>query len=90
MIRTKAAADLDNWIEKARASLIAPLTAGVAKDATAITGLSSNGQTDGQITQLKLVKRQRRAVPTSTCSKPGSLALHDPHSASKTTSQPFL
>lgn len=62
MIRTKAAAELDGWIEQARASLIAPLARGVAKDVAAIraaiTEPWSNGQTEGQITKLKLIKRQ--------------------------------
>ncbi len=62
MIRTKAATELDRWIEQARVSLIAPLARGVAKDVAAIraaiTQPWSNGQTEGQITRLKLVKRQ--------------------------------
>ena len=62
MIRTKAATELDGWIEQAKASLIAPLARGVAKDAAAIraaiTERWSNGQTEGQITKLKLIKRQ--------------------------------
>ncbi|MGI4800222.1 MAG: ISL3 family transposase [Janthinobacterium lividum] len=62
MIRTKAAAELDGWIEQARTSLIAPLARGVSKDVAAvraaITEPWSNGQTEGQITKLKLVKRQ--------------------------------
>ena len=62
IIRTKAAGDLDGWIEQARDSLIAPLARGVAKDVVAIraaiTEPWSNGQTESQITRLKLIKRQ--------------------------------
>ena len=62
MIRTKAVAELNGWIEHAKASLIAPLARGVTKDVAAIraaiTQPWSNGQTEGQITRLKLVKRQ--------------------------------
>ncbi len=62
MIRTKAAARLDGWIEHARASLIAPLARGVTKDVAAIRAAIiqpwSNGQTEGQITRLKMIKRQ--------------------------------
>lgn len=62
IIRSKVAADLDTWIEQAKTILVAPLAAGVARDVeairAAITEPWSNGQVEGQITRLKLVKRQ--------------------------------
>jgi transposase len=62
MIRRKTEADLITWIERARASPVASFASGVAKDEmavrAAITSLWSNGQTEGQITRLKLVRRQ--------------------------------
>ncbi len=62
MIQTKAAADLEPWIADASPTLIASFANGIAKDRAAvhaaITQPWSNGQTEGQITKLKLVKRQ--------------------------------
>jgi len=62
MIRKKAQADLDPWLERACTSLVASFANGVTKDkaaiSAAITTSWSNGQTEGQITKLKLVKRQ--------------------------------
>jgi transposase len=62
MIRRKAGADLDPWLDRARASLVASFANGVAKDIAAVRAAIvsqwSNGQTEGQITKLKLVKRQ--------------------------------
>jgi transposase len=62
MIRKKAHADLDPWLERARASLVASFANGVTRDqaavSAAVTSPWSNGQTEGQITKLKLVKRQ--------------------------------
>jgi transposase len=62
MFRTKAEAELDPWIEEARASLLSSLATGITNDKAAvraaITEPWSNGQTEGQITKLKLVKRQ--------------------------------
>lgn len=62
MVRKKSLADLDPWLERARASLVASFANGVVKDQAAVSAAIilpwSNGQTEGQITKLKLVKRQ--------------------------------
>jgi transposase len=62
MIRSKSLTDLQAWIERAKTSLVASFAKGVMKDrdavAAAIEYSWSNGQTEGQITKLKLVKRQ--------------------------------
>lgn len=62
MIRRKAEADLTSWIDRARKSLVASFANGVGKDEAAVRAAIilpwSNGQTEGQITKLKLVKRQ--------------------------------
>ena len=62
MIRKKAEANLERWLERARTSLVASFANGVIKDkaavSAAISSSWSNGQTEGQITKLKLVKRQ--------------------------------
>jgi transposase len=75
MVRHKTDADLPTWIAAARASLVASFASGVAKDEpavrAAITLPWSNGQTEGQITKLKLVKRQMYGRPRSICFKLG-------------------
>ncbi|MGY3079493.1 transposase [Bradyrhizobium sp. LM6.10] len=62
MIRRKAEAGLTPWIEPARASLAASFTRGVTSDEGAVRAAIispwSNGQTEGQITRRKLVRRQ--------------------------------
>jgi transposase len=62
MIRRKTEADLDSWIERGRARLIASFANGVARDIAAVRSAIvshwSNGHTEGQITKLKRVKRQ--------------------------------
>ena len=62
MIRKKTLADLEPWLDRARSSLVTSFASGVIKDkaavSAAITSPWSNGQTEGQITKLKLVKRQ--------------------------------
>jgi len=62
MIRRKTVADLDPWLDRGRDSLVASFVNGVVKDIAAVRAAItlpwSNGQTEGQITKLKLVKRQ--------------------------------
>jgi transposase len=61
-IRRKARTELDPWIADACDSLFAPFANGILKDkaavSAAITEPWSNGQVEGQINKLKLVKRQ--------------------------------
>ena len=62
MIRRKALAELDPWIDRAKATLVASFANGVTGDKAAVSAAISsgwsNGQTEGQICKLKLVKRQ--------------------------------
>jgi transposase len=62
MIRKKTEADLEPWIAEADTSLLTSFAGGIRRDyaavRAAITEPWSNGQTEGQITKLKLVKRQ--------------------------------
>jgi transposase len=62
MIRKKIEADLDPWIADTSTSLIVSFANGIIRDQVAvraaITSPWSNGPTEGQITKLKLVKRQ--------------------------------
>jgi transposase len=62
MVRKRSADDLDLWLERAKPSLLASFASGVIKDEAAVRAAMtlswSNGQTEGQITKLKLVKRQ--------------------------------
>ena len=62
MIRSKTAHMLEDWLETAKNSLIGSFANGVEKDIDAVRNAIispwSNGQTEGQITRLKLIKRQ--------------------------------
>jgi transposase len=62
IIRRKALVDLEEWIDRAKRSLVAAFANGIIKDKeavqAAIASSWSNGQTEGQICKLKLVKRQ--------------------------------
>lgn len=62
MIRGREGETLATWIDAAMASPLAPFAAGIRADRDAVAAAMvepwSNGQTEGQITKLKLVKRQ--------------------------------
>ena len=62
MISTRAADKLDAWILAARESPLSSFAKGIATDHDSVRAALvhpwSNGQTEGQITKLKLVKRQ--------------------------------
>lgn len=62
MVRRDADQELDPWIADALPSLLAPFTRGIVRDRAAVRAALvepwSNGQTEGQITRLKLIKRQ--------------------------------
>lgn len=62
MLRARAPDALPSWIQDAAGSLLGSFGKGIAADRTAVgaalTQPWSNGQTEGQITRLKLVKRQ--------------------------------
>lgn len=82
MIRKKSLADLEPWLERARSSLVAAFANGVAKDRAAVSAAISspwsNGRTEGQITKLKLVKRQMYGRGKSTSFRPASSASDSP------------
>ena len=63
IIRRKALTELDAWLDRAAGSLLAAFANGIVKDKdavqAAIASAWSNGQTEGQICKLKLVKRQK-------------------------------
>ncbi len=62
MIRRKTTTELDAWLDRAKGGLVAAFANGLTKDKAAVTAAIaspwSNGQTEGQICKLKLVKRQ--------------------------------
>lgn len=62
MIRSKAGSALEAWIRDAASSLMASFARGIIADkpavAAAIVEPWSNGQTEGHITKLKMIKRQ--------------------------------
>ncbi len=62
MVRARADAQLTAWIDRAANSLVGPFANGIRRDIAAvhaaISSPWSNGQTEGQVIRLKLVKRQ--------------------------------
>jgi transposase len=62
LIRSRDKTDLAAWLADAKSSLLASFAKGIVQDQAAVTAALiepwSNGQTEGQNTKLKLVKRQ--------------------------------
>jgi transposase len=62
MVRDRDPDALPTWIADAAGSVLASFGKGIVADRAAVTAAMtqpwSNGQTEGQITKLKLVKRQ--------------------------------
>ena len=62
MLRTQRGAELTAWLNDTKNTLVASFAAGIVADRRAVQAAFSepwsNGQTEGQITKLKLVKRQ--------------------------------
>jgi transposase len=60
--RQSHSGDLERWITEASSSLLASFATGIVNDRAAVKAALdqpwSNGQTEGQNTKLKLVKRQ--------------------------------
>src|SRR5258708_5630985 len=74
MIRQRQADRLATWLKQVKADALGELksfAAGLRRDYGAVlAGLSrkeNNGQVEGQITRLKLLKRQSMAVPGLIC-----------------------
>ena len=69
MLRTRDVGALPHWLAETSNSLLASFGNGIAADLAAVkaalTEPWSNGQTEGQITKLKLVKRQIMAALAS-------------------------
>ena len=62
MVRDRDPTTLPTWVTDAAGSVLASFGKGIVADRDAVTAAMSqpwsNGQTEGQITKLKLVKRQ--------------------------------
>lgn len=62
IIRERKSPDLDTWIDTAAGGLLASFAKGLSRDRAAVAATLvepwSNGQTEEQVTRLKLVKRQ--------------------------------
>ncbi|CAO4180122.1 Transposase [Methylorubrum aminovorans] len=62
MIRERRLPDLNKWIDTAAHGLLASFAKGLSRDRAAVAAALpkpwSNGRTEGQISRLKLVKRQ--------------------------------
>ena len=74
MVRTMAPDKLDTWAARASESLVTLFTRGIVRDGAAVRAAlalpGSNGQTQGQVTRLTLVKRQIKGAGRSIRCRP--------------------
>jgi hypothetical protein len=94
MVRKRSPADLNPWLERAKASLVASFASGVVKDEAAVRAALtlpwSNGQTEGQITKLKLVKRQMYGLGKLDLLQARVIGAACSLASSKIASEPFF
>jgi len=61
MLRTPTGEQLDDWLEKVRASQLQSFVVGIERDKAAVmaglTLLQNNGLVEGKVNKLKLIKR---------------------------------
>lgn len=83
IIRSKAAQALQAWLNDAAQSLLSSFARGIDADqlavAAAMTGPWSTGQTEGQITKLKMIKRRMYGRANLDCSPRAYLPLDLTH-----------
>lgn len=77
MLRRKSSGDLEAWIERAAKTLAASFANGVIRDRAAIQNAITSQWSNGQITKLKLIKRQMYVAGNLICLRHASSECRD-------------